>query len=157
MPKPLIGLSFIPVETKTRKATSSKPHRLSKLIYAVCSKDENTGEFRANIIVKGSPHRTILNVPFSLDSYNLKGKEKVFSIKLDKQTKKHICFIRSPREAIISGEKSRTVTPFCENWVYSGYLVRIGKSNYFQIKEAIWHKDFVKENLEVPAEEIKER
>lgn len=155
MSKPLIGLSFKAVETKKRKATSTKPHKLSKLIYAVCVKDEKSGEYRANIIVVGNPHKTILNIPFSLDSYNLKGKEKVFSIKLDKQTKKHICYIRTAREAILSGEKSRTVTPFCEDWVYSGYLVRIGKLNYFQIKEAIWHKDFVKENLEVPAEEIK--
>lgn len=155
MSKPLIGLSFKPVETKKRKTTSSKPHKLSKLIYAVCVKDKETDEYRANIVIVGDPHRTILNIPFSLDSYSLKGKEKVFSIKLDKQTKKHICYIRTPREAILSGEKSRTVTPFCEDWVYSGYLVRIGKNNYFQIKEAIWHKDFVKENLEVPAEEIK--
>ena len=155
MSKPLIGLSFKPVETKKRKTTSSKPHKLSKLIYAVCVKDKETGEYRANIVIVGDPHRTILNIPFSLDSYSLKGKEKVFSIKLDKQTKKHICYIRTPREAILSGEKSRTVTPFCEDWVYSGYLVRIGKNNYFQIKEAIWHKDFVKENLEVPVEEIK--
>lgn len=155
MSKPLIGLSFKPVETKKRKTTSSKPHKLSKLIYAVCVKDKETGEYRANIVIVGDPHRTILNIPFSLDSYNLKGKEKVFSIKLDKQTKKHICYIRTPREAILSGEKSRTVTPFCEDWIYSGYFVRIGKNNYFQIKEAIWHKDFVKENLEVPAEEIK--
>lgn len=155
MSKPLIGLSFKPVETKKRKTTSSKPHKLSKLIYAVCVKDKETGEYRANIVIVGDPHRTILNIPFSLDSYSLKGKEKVFSIKLDKQTKKHICYIRTPREAILSGEKSRTVTPFCEDWVYSGYLVRIGKLNYFQIKEAVWHKDFIKENLEVPAEEIK--
>lgn len=155
MSKPLIGLSFKPVETKKRKITSSKPHKLSKLIYAVCVKDKETGEYRANIVIVGDPHRTILNIPFSLDSYSLKGKEKVFSIKLDKQTKKHICYIRTPREAILSGEKSRTVTPFCEDWVYSGYLVRIGKNNYFQIKEAVWHKDFIKENLEVSAEEIK--
>lgn len=155
MSKPLIGLSFKPVETKKRKTTSSKPHKLSKLIYAVCVKDKESGEYRANIVVVGDPHRTILNIPFSLDSYSLKGKEKVFSIKLDKQTKKHICYIRTPREAILSGEKSRTVTPFCEDWVYSGYLVRIGKLNYFQIKEAVWHKDFIKENLEVSAEEIK--
>ena len=155
MPKPLVGLSFKPVETKKRKTTSSKPHKLSKLIYAVCVKDKDSGEYRANIVIVGDPHRTILNIPFSLDSYSLKGKEKVFSIKLDKQTKKHICYIRTPREAILSGEKSRTVTPFCEDWVYSGYLVRIGKLNYFQIKEASWHKDFVKETLEVPAEEIK--
>lgn len=155
MSKPLIGLSFKPVETKKRKTTSSKPHKLSKLIYAVCVKDKETGEYRANIVIVGDPHRTILNIPFSLDSYSLKGKEKVFSIKLDKQTKKHICYIRTPREAILSGEKSRTVTPFCEDWVYSGYLVRIGKLNYFQIKEAVWHKDFIKETLEVPAEEIK--
>lgn len=155
MSKPLSGLSFKPVETKKRKTTSSKPHKLSKLIYAVCVKDKESGEYRANIVVVGDPHRTILNIPFSLDSYSLKGKEKVFSIKLDKQTKKHICYIRTPREAILSGEKSRTVTPFCEDWVYSGYLVRIGKLNYFQIKEAVWHKDFIKDNLEVPAEEIK--
>ena len=155
MPKPLIGLSFKPVETKKRKTTSGKPHKLSKLIYAVCVKDKNSGEYRANIVIVGDPHRTILNIPFFFFFYSLKGKEKVFSIKLDKQTKKHICYIRTPREAILSGEKSRTVTPFCEDWVYSGYLVRIGKLNYFQIKEAVWHKDFIKENLEVPAEEIK--
>lgn len=154
MPKPIIGLSFKPVETKKKKSTSSKPHKLSKLIYAVCAKNDD-GEFRANIVVVDNPHRTILNIPFTLDSYSLKGKEKVFSIKKDKQTKKHICFIRTPREAILSGETSRTVTPFCEDWVYSGYLVRIGKFNYFQIKEAIWHKDFVKEDLEVKAEELK--
>lgn len=157
MSKPIIGLSFKPVETKKKVRSSYKPHKLSKLIYAVCVKDKKSGEYRANIVVVGDPHRTILNLPFSLDSYSLKGKEKVFSIKLDKQTKKHICFIRSPREAILSGKKSRTVTPFCEDWVYSGYLVRIGKQNYFDIKEAIWHKDFVKENLEVPADEIRER
>lgn len=154
MPKPIIGLSFKPVETKKRKSTSTKPHKLSKLIYAVCVKDEKTGEFRASIVVVGDPHRTILNIPFSPNSYNLKGKEKVFSIKLDKQTKKHICYIRSPREAVLSGETSKTVTAFCENWVYSGYLVRIAKQNYFDIKEAIWHKDFVKQDLEVKAEEI---
>lgn len=154
MPKPIIGLSFKPVETKKKVRNTYKPHKLSKLIYAVCSRDD--GAYRANIIVIGE-HRIILNVPFSLDSYNLKGKEKVFSKSIDPQTKKHICFIRTPREAMLSGEKSRTVTPFCEGWVYSGYLVRIGKSNYFQIKEAIWHKDFVKENLEVPADEIRER
>ena len=155
MPKPIIKtLSFKPIETKKKVRSSYKPHKLSKLIYAVCSR--NDGKYRANIIVVGD-HRTIINVPFSLDSYNLKGKEKVFSKRIDPQTKKHICFIRSPREAILSCSKSRTVTPFCEDWVYSGYLVRIGKSNYFQIKEAIWHKDFVKENLEVPADEIRER
>jgi len=157
MSKPIIGLSFKPVETKKKTRSTYTPHKLSKLIYAVCVKNKTTGEFRANILVVDNPHRTILNVPFSLDSYDLKGKEKVFSIKPDKQTKKHICFIRTPREAILSGSKSRTVTPFCEDWVYSGYLVRIGKNNHFQIKEAIWHKDFIKENLEVPADEIRER
>ena len=157
MSKPIIRLSFKPVETKKKTRNTYKPHKLSKLIYAVCSKDKSSGEFRANIFIVGDPHRTILNVPFSLDSYNLKGKEKVFSKSIDPKTKKHICFIRTPREAMLSSEKSRTVTPFCEGWVYSGYLVRIGKSNYFQIKEAIWHKDFVKENLEVPADEIRER
>ena len=157
MSKPIIGLSFKPVETKKKTRNTYKPHKLSKLIYAVCSKDKSSGEFRANIFIIGDPHRTILNIPFSLDSYDLKGKEKVFSKRIDPQTKKHICFIRTPREAMLSGSKSRTVTPFCEGWVYSGYLVRIGKQNYFQIKEAIWHKDFVKENLEVPADEIGER
>ena len=107
MPKSIIGLSFKPVETKKKTRNTYKPHKLSKLIYAVCSKDKQTGEFRANVTIVGDPHRTILNIPFSLDSYNLKGKEKVFSIKLDKQTKKHICFIHSqyPTQLIKTNSK----------------------------------------------------
>ena len=154
MSKPIIGLSFRPVESKKRKSTSKKPHRLSKLIYAVCIKDKTSKEFKAKVVVIGNPHRTILTIPFSPSSYDLRGKEKVFSIKLDKQTKKHICFIRTPREAILSSEKSKTVTTLCEDWVYSGFLVRIEKQNYFDIKDAVFHKDFVKEDLEVKAEDI---
>lgn len=154
MPKPLIGLSFKPVETK-RTRISYKPRRLSKLIYAVCSKDKETDEFRANIVVVGNPHRTILNIPFSLSSYDLRGKEKVFSTKIDKQTKKHICFIRTHTEALLSSRTSKRLTSFCEDWVYSGYVVKIGKQIYFDIKECIFHKDFFHENLEVKAEEIK--
>lgn len=151
MPKEIKGLTFKPIESK-RTRSSYKPRRLSKLIYAVCVKD--TDDFRAHIVVTGT-HRSILSVPFDLESRSLKGKEKVFSKSIDKQTKKHICFIRTPWEALMSGKTSRTLTPFCEGWVYSGYLVRIGKSNYFQIKEAIFHKDFVKENIAVKEEELK--
>lgn len=153
MPKELKGLSFKPVETK-RTRVSYKPRRLSKLIYAVCVKDKETGEHRAYIVINNNPHRTILNISFSLDSYSLKGKERVFSKRIDPQTKKHICYIRTPREAAIAPTKSKLYTPFCENWVYSGYIVRIGKQNYFDIKEAIWHKDFIREDLEVNPEDI---
>ena len=151
MNKPLKGFTL---KLAKPKRVSYKPKRLTKLVYATCIQSED-GEFKANLrIVSNTKRITNMCVSFTLDSYALTNKERVFSIKPDKMGK-HVCYIRTPLQAKLAPVKSRLYTPFCKDWVYSGYIVRIGKQLYFDIKEAIWHKDFVKQDLDIQEDEIK--
>lgn len=154
MDKPKFGFKFKPAK-KTKSRTSIAQKKLSKLIHCICIYDKKANEWRASIIVNTNPHQNILTFPFTLDSYSLKGKIRVFSVKKDKLGKR-ICFIRTPYEAMASGETSKTKIPFCENWVYTGHLVKISNQIYFNIKEAIFHRDFVKQSLEVNINELKD-
>lgn len=137
-----------------KKKVSYKPKRISKLVHAICTQSED-GEFKANLrIVSNTKRVTNMCISFTLESYHLTNKERVFTIKPDKRGE-HICYIRTPWEAYIAPKKSRLYTPFCKDWVYTGYIVRIGKGLYFDIKNAVWHKDFVTQDLDIPEDEIK--
>lgn len=151
MGKPITQLKF---KLAQPKKVSYAAKKLTKLVHCVCTQSED-GEFKANLrIVSNSNRVTNMCISFTLNSYSLKGKERVFTIKPDKHGK-HICYIRSPWEAKTAAKTSRLYTPFCKNWVYSGYIVRIDKQLYFEIHEAIWHKDFVKQDLDIPEDAIK--
>lgn len=137
-----------------KKKVSYKPKKLTKLVYCVCTKSED-GEFKANLrIISNSQRVTNISISFTLESYSCKNKIRVFTKKQDKNGKRD-CYIRTPEQAKLAPEKSRLYIPFCEDWVYSGYVVRIGKQLYFDINEAIWHKDFVKQDIEIPEDDIK--
>lgn len=137
-----------------KKRVSYKPKRLTKLVYAVCTQSED-GEFKANLrIVSKTKRVTNMVISFTLESYYLTNKEKVFGIKPDERGK-HICYIRTPLEAKLAPKQSKLYTPFCKDWVYSGYVVRIGKQLYFDIHEAVFHKDFVSQDLDINEDEIK--
>ncbi len=151
MNKPKPGLKFKLAAPKKR--VSYKPKKLTKLVYCVCVESE--GHFKANLrIVSDTKRVTNMIIEFTTDSYYSTDKIRVFSIKPDKHGK-HVCYIRTPWEASIAPKHSRLYTPFCKDWVYTGYIVRIGKQLYFQIKDAVWHKDFIKEDLDIQESEIK--
>ena len=152
MSKPIKGLVFRLAKPKTKRVSSSKS-KLSLLVYCTCIEYE--GEFRAMIkIVSGKRRPTNRVLPFTPESYSCRGKERVFTKKKDKNGKR-ICYIRTPTDAMIAPSKPILYTPFCEDWVYSGYIVRINGEQYFDIKEPIWHKDFCQVDLDIPAESIK--
>lgn len=152
MSKPIKGLVFRLAKPKTKR-TSIKGKTLTKLVYCVCVKSED--EFKANLrIVSKTQRVTNIVIPFTLASYDCTGKIRVFTKKLDKHGKR-VCHIRTPDQAAIAPKRSVLCTPFCEDWVYSGYIVQIRGQRYFDIKEAIWHKDFVKEDLDIHEEDIK--
>lgn len=149
--KPLTGLSF---KLVSPKRASYKPKKLSKLVYCVCTKSED-GNFKANLRIVSNTNRvTNMCVNFTLKSYQLTDKIRVFTIKPDKNGK-HICYIRSPWEASIAPKTSNLYTPFCKDWVYSGHIVRIGKQLYFDVHEAVWHKDFLNIDLDINENDIK--
>lgn len=147
MSKPLTKLSFKLAEPK-KKRRVTKGTILSKLVKCICVMSED-GEFKANLrIVSSSLRTTNLLLPFTPGSYSCKGKERVFTKKLDKHGKR-VCHIRNDWQAKSAPVKSNLYIPFCENWVYEGYIVSIGGKRYFDIKRAIWHKDFLREDLDI--------
>ena len=150
--KPKPGLKFKLAVPK--KKVSYKPKKLSSLVYCVCVQSED-GEFKANLrIVSNTKRVTNMIVSFTPESYYLTDKERVFTIKPDERGK-HVCYIRTPWEAKIAPKASRLYTPFCKDWVYSGYIIRINKQLHFHIKDAIWHKDFCNIDLDIPENDIK--
>ena len=152
MSKPITGLVFKIAKPKPKKAVKGK--RLSKKVYCICVKSED-GEFKASLrIVSNTQRVTNILIPFTIASYNCKDKERVFTKKTDERGKR-ICYIRTPDQARLVPNKSILYTPFCEDWVYSGHIVQIHGQRYFDIKDAIWHKDFVKEDLDISEEDIK--
>ena len=152
MSKPLKDLAFKVAKPKPKRV--ERGEILTKKVYCTCVMSEG-GEFKANLrIISEKLKVTNLQIPFTIQSYNCKGKERVFTKKRDKYGKR-VCHIRTVEQAKIAPEKSLLYTPFCEDWVYDGYLVRIHGQLYFEIKNAIWHKDFFTEDLDIKEEEIK--
>jgi hypothetical protein len=152
MSKPLVRLAFKLASPKKKRVSKGKI--LTKKVCCVCMMSED-GEFKANLRIIGDRQKvTNLLVPFTLNSYSCKNKERVFTKKKDNYGKR-ICHIRTVEQAKLAPHKSNLYTPFCENWVYEGYLVKIKEQLYFEIKRAIWHKDFCKEDLDINKEDIK--
>ena len=148
-----LELKFNPAAISKKKKTS-KGKRISPIVHCVCTKSED-GEYKAILrIVSNAQRVTNMSISFTVESYSTRDKERVFSIKPDKTGKK-ICYIRTKSQAMLAPKKSNLYTPFCEDWVYSGHIVRIGKLLYFDIKEAIWHKDFYNKDLDIKEDELK--
>lgn len=151
MSKPIKGLVFKLAAPKPKRATKAK--RLTNIVYAICVQSED-GNFKANLrIVSNTQRITNISIPFTPESYSCKGKERVFTKKLDEHGKR-VCHIRTPDQAKIAPVNSILYTPFCEDWVYSGHIVKSQGKRYFDIKEAIWHKDFAKVDLDIKEDEI---
>lgn len=150
MSNPIKGLVFRLATPKRKRVVRGKP--LTKKVYCVCVNDDG---FKAELrLVSKTQKVTNIRIPFTLASYSCNGKERVFTKKLDEHGKR-ICHIRNHEQAMVAPVKSRLYTPFCEDWVYEGYVVKIKSQMYFEIKNAIWHKDFVKVDLDIDEETLK--
>lgn len=153
MSKPITKLVFKIAEPK-RKRRVTKGTIITKKVMCVCTKSED-GEFKANLrIVSSTKKVTNLLIAFTASSHSCKGKERVFTKKFDKYGKR-TCIIRTDWQAKTAPHKSNLYIPFCEDWVYEGYVVRINGQLMFEIKHAIWHKDFVKKDLDIQEDEMK--
>lgn len=150
MSKPIKGLTFRLAQPKTKRKSSNKV--LTKKVYCICIMSEDS-EFKASLrIVSSNLKVTNISIPFTAASYSCKGKERVFSKKFERG--KRICYIRTPDQARLSPDNSILYTPFCEDWVYSGRIVKSKGKREFDIIEAIWHKDFCQENLDIEEKDI---
>lgn len=137
----VLSLNTFKVVEKKKKNTQSNNKRLTKLIRGLCIKEDddykisvNVKELKPNIIDNNKPD--VLVIPFTEESYNLKGVISVFSRTPDKNNK-YIRYIRSETQCkFFPGNKEKLV-PFCKNWVCTGYIVKRNNQLQFEFHECI--------------------
>lgn len=131
-------LAFVPFERKFKVHKIKNLKKVSNKLYCVCVLNENK-EFEAHInLANNTNYPDIFSLPFTEESKNLKGKEKVFTINPDKQGK-YTCIIRDKTQAVLSPVNPDIYTPFRKDYVYLGYIVEQDGKKQFDIRDCIGH------------------
>lgn len=132
---PNLNISIKPAKT-AKPRTAVKAKILTKLTYAVAYKDEN-GEWFAKVNTKGiEGYKDKVCCEFTEESHELGDKTVVFYKNPD-ENGKHTKIIRTIVDAKFYPGSPVTYTPFCENQVYSGYLVKKNNCYKFDVSEYI--------------------
>ena len=135
----LQGLSFKmkPIKPKRIKKLDGLK-KVSKLVRGVCFIDkEDDDKYKIYINMHNDPdYPDYLILEFTEDSKKLKGKTKIFTKEPDKKGK-YTCIIRSEEHAYAFPNSPELYTPFCINWLYDGYIVRVDGKMLFQVTECV--------------------
>ena len=139
---PLLGIKIhIAKGNKKKRNVSTESNVISRICRAIVIKDEEG--FKAKIRVNNEENADILLVPFTIESYDIKGKEIIFSKeRIDEG--RFRCIIRDKASAILYNDVEHYI-PFRENIVITGNIVRIDGKMYFQYKEFISFSPFVED------------
>ena len=131
---PLLGIKInIAKGNKKKHNVSTENNVISRVCRAIVIKDDEG--FKAKIIVNNEEDSDILLIPFTTESYNIKGKEIIFS-KERIDDGRFRCVIRDKASAILYNDVEHYI-PFRENIVVTGNIVRINGKMYFRYKEFI--------------------
>lgn len=139
----LNGCSFKPIELKRHKISIKHRYNHKKKVYCVCI-EETPNTFKAYVNIESNlefPDTRV--IPFTEESYNLKGKTKVFTIQKDKN-RRSICVLRNTETATHFPGIPTQYTPFKHKYVYSGYIMKINGEYQFEVNEVFDHIDFYK-------------
>lgn len=141
----LTGFKFKPVHIK-KNVVKHRSNRVSNQLYCVCVKEDD--EFKAHVnITSELEFPDTLVIPFTEDSYNLKGKTDIFTKVPDKNGKyTRIC--RTSVHAEQFPNLDELYTPFREMYVYSGYIVIVDGHHEFEVSNFVDH--YVNANYLVP-------
>jgi len=133
--------SFKLVPKKKAPKTDSNKKLTTKLVKGICIKDGDNWliqldvkALKPDIIDKGQPDLLIL--PFTEDSYDLKGLTSVFERTPD-ENGRYTRYIRNETDAKFHPGSPERYVPFCKNWVCSGYIVRCNGKLMFDFNECI--------------------
>lgn len=139
---PLLGIKInIAKGNKKKRNVSTESNVISRVCRAVVIKDDEG--FKAKIVVDNEENSDILLIPFTTESYNIKGKEIIFS-KERIDDGRFRCVIRDKASAILYNDVEHYI-PFRENIVVIGNIVRINGKMYFRYKEFISFSPFVED------------
>lgn len=139
---PLLGIKIhIAKGNKKKRNVSTESNVISRICRAIVIKDDEG--FKAKIRVNNEENADILLIPFTTESYDIKGKEIIFSReRIDDG--RFRCIIRDKASAILYNDVENYI-PFRENIVITGNIVRIDGKMYFQYKEFISFSPFVED------------
>ena len=142
---PLVGVKINVVKGVKKRVISKNFTVISRLCKAVVIKIDNS--YKAKILISGDEcEPEYIIIPFTEDSYNLKGKEIIFS--KERTDKGYICNIRDIQTSIIYPGDSTKFIPFRENIVIVGNIVKQLGKMYFN------YKGFMGFNSNVPPYKI---
>lgn len=103
-----------------------------KITTGVCFKDIDD-IFKIHVTIDGSSDRVL---EFTPKSYDLKDKTYVFQKKPNKDGK-YVCRVRSENSAKYAPGNPDVYTPFCQNWVYKGYVCTINDKTMFDVTDIV--------------------
>lgn len=139
---PLLGIKInIAKGNKKKRNVSTKSNVISRVCRAIVIKDDEG--FKAKININNEENSDILLIPFTTESYDIKGKEIIFS-KERIDNGRCLCLIRDKVSSNLYNDVERYI-PFRENIVITGNIVRINGKMYFQYKEFISFSPFVED------------
>lgn len=126
---------------KTNKSTNTKVYtKISRKTVGKVEIEDNkfvvrVSTFEVQRNIEKSSLSSQLVLPLTDKSYELKGREKVFS--RSKGEHGYNCYIRNKEKANYFPGISKQYTTVAPNWICSGYIVRIKGKLYFDLSEAI--------------------
>lgn len=139
---PLLGIKInIAKGNKKKRNTSTDNNVISRVCRAVVIKDDEG--FKAKISINNEEDSDILLIPFTTESYNIKGKEVIFS-KERIDDGRFVCLIRDKASSKLYNNVE-CYTPLRENIVITGNILRIDGKMYFRYKEFISFSPFVED------------
>ena len=127
-----MGFTINIAKGKPKVNHEDKPVRVSRLCLGVCVKED--GMFKIHIKTSREHNADILSIPFTEESFNLKGRTTVFSVKKDRR-KRYIRYLRDKMRSIIFPGFPKQYCTVSEKEVCSGYIVRVKGKLYFELND----------------------
>lgn len=122
-------------KTVDKPKTKSKPKiKKSKYTYCICSLEEDGFVARVQLNENDDDETKTLVIPFTEQSYSLKGKTKIFTKKPDKDGR-IVTILRNKTLSKLHPGIADIYTPLRDNFVYGGYVIEKDKKHYFDITE----------------------
>ena len=130
MSLPIFKFKFKQVEKPKTKHKVKK----SKYLHCVCIKEDDGFYAHINISDNDEDNKEYANlvIPFTKESYSLKGKTKIFSIKPDKDGR-ILTILRDKTLSILHPGLDTIYTPMRDKFVYGGHVIEIDKKHYFDV------------------------
>lgn len=133
MSNTILNFTLKPFVKKKVKNTSIRPANASRLCAGVVVVID--GEYRIKIYTKyDEDFDESIIIPFTEESFNLKGRKRVFSKHKDKYGH-NILYIRDKNESIGKPLSSDIYTSVVEREVCTGYILRRNGALYFDLRE----------------------